>query len=222
MARTTGRSDTREKLLHAAEQLFATQGVDGAQTRDIVRLAGQANPSAVQYHFGSRAGLLDEIMKARQERTERVLAQRLPELAGLALPELLRALIDAEATELRTADGRHALRISAQLGHQGGPSGGSPGEPSGGSSAVLPASLGQQRFVDHITERLAVPPGVAGLPEPVRRQRLELALTLIRTALADRARQYTDGEQPLTDEAFFLADLASMATALLQAPLPAP
>ncbi|MDH6142909.1 AcrR family transcriptional regulator [Kitasatospora sp. GP30] len=226
MARTTGRSDTREKLLHAAEQLFATQGVDGAQTRDIVRLAGQANPSAVQYHFGSRAGLLDEIMKARQERTERVLAQRLPELAGLALPELLRALIDAEATELRTAHGRHALRISAQLGHQSGPSGGYSGgssdEPSGGSSAVLPASLGQQRFVDHLTERLAVPPGVPGLPEPVRRQRLDLALTLIRTALADRARQYTDGEQLLTDEAFFLADLASMAAALLQAPLPAP
>ncbi|MCC9309776.1 TetR family transcriptional regulator [Kitasatospora sp. RB6PN24] len=214
MARTTGRSDTREKLLHAAEQLFATQGVDGAQTRDIVRLAGQANPSAVQYHFGSRAGLLDEIMKARQDRTEGALAPRLPELPGLDLPELVRALIEAEATELRTAHGRHALRISAQLAHRGGASSEFPD----GSSA----RQGQQRFVDRLTERLAVPPGVAGLPEPVRRQRLDLALTLIRTALADRARQYTDGEQPLTDEAFFLADLASMAAALLQAPLPAP
>ncbi|MFC7467297.1 TetR family transcriptional regulator [Actinomadura keratinilytica] len=60
--------------MRAAEEVFAAQGVDGAQLRDITRLAGQANPSAVQYHFGSRAGLLDAVMAERQERTEAVLA----------------------------------------------------------------------------------------------------------------------------------------------------
>ncbi|WP_145902970.1 TetR/AcrR family transcriptional regulator [Kitasatospora viridis] len=212
MARSTGQSDTREKLILAAEQLFATQGVDGAQTRDIVRLAGQANPSAVQYHFGSRAGLLEEIMKGRQDRVEHALAPRLPELMAMGLPDLLRTLVGAEATELGTERGRCALRISAQVSHQSGIRTRTPHPTLAGG--------GYWRLFDHIGERLATQPGAPGLPEPVRLERLDLALTLIGAALADRARQYTDGEQPLTDEPFFLADLAGMATALLQAPAP--
>lgn len=73
MARTSGQ-ETRDKLIRAAEEIFAAQGPDGAQLRDIVRLAGQSNPSAVQYHFGSRAGLLDAVMAGRQARTEQVMA----------------------------------------------------------------------------------------------------------------------------------------------------
>src|SRR6478735_2102125 len=116
MARTSG-PETREKLIRAAEQVFAAQGVDGAQLRDIVALAGQGNPSAVQYHFGSRAGLLDSVMAGRQLRTEQVLA---PLLA--AAPdephELVAALVSAESSELRTDRGRRCLRISAQLSHE--------------------------------------------------------------------------------------------------------
>ncbi|MFE9424964.1 TetR/AcrR family transcriptional regulator [Kitasatospora sp. NPDC006697] len=213
MARSTGRSDTREKLLHAAEQLFATQGVDGAQTRDIVKLAGQANPSAVQYHFGSRAGLLEEIMRTRQDRVEQALAPRVPELIGMNLPELMTALIEAEATELRTEHGRAALRISAQVSHRSGIRTRTPHPTLAGG--------GYWNLFDRVSEWLAAPPGVPGLPEPARLERIDLVLTLIGAALADRARQYTDGEQPLTDEPFFLADLAGMAAALLQAPPPA-
>jgi 3alpha(or 20beta)-hydroxysteroid dehydrogenase len=74
-------SETREKLIRAAEELFAARGVDGARLREIVALAGQSNPSAVQYHFGSRAGLLDAVTAGRQARTERVPAPLL-EAAG--------------------------------------------------------------------------------------------------------------------------------------------
>ncbi|MBN9618825.1 MAG: TetR/AcrR family transcriptional regulator, partial [Actinobacteria bacterium] len=52
---------TRQKLLAAGERLFATRGIHGAQLRDIVRAAGQANDSAIHYHFGSRDGLLAAI-----------------------------------------------------------------------------------------------------------------------------------------------------------------
>ena len=52
---------TRAKLLRAGERLFAEHGIHGAQMRDIVRAAGQANDSAVHYHFGSRDGLLAAI-----------------------------------------------------------------------------------------------------------------------------------------------------------------
>lgn len=118
MARTSG-PETRDKLIRAAEELFAAQGVDGAQLRDVVALAGQANPSAVQYHFGSRTGLLDAVMSGRQTRTEQVLAP-LFDSAGDDLKQLIDALVTAEASELRTDRGRRCLRISAQLSHESG------------------------------------------------------------------------------------------------------
>src|SRR5690348_685256 len=49
---------TRDRLMQAGLRLFAEHGVHGAQMRDVVREAGQANDSAVHYHFGSRNGLL--------------------------------------------------------------------------------------------------------------------------------------------------------------------
>lgn len=61
---------------------------------------------------------------------------------------------------------------------------------------------------------------LTGLPEPLRLERLDLALTVVGAALADRARQYLDGTVPLTDEELFLADLVQTTTALLQAPPP--
>ncbi|MEV0113928.1 TetR family transcriptional regulator [Streptomyces sp. NPDC050844] len=208
MARTSG-SDTREKLIRAGEDVFAAQGVDGAQLRDIVRSAGQSNPSAVQYHFGSRAGLLDAVMAARQTRTEQVLEAELAQLgdASDSLPRLLTALVNAEATELRTERGRRCLRISAQLSHESGVRTRTPHPTIDGT--VYWELIG--RVEDCLTARL---------PEPVRLERLDLALTLIGAAMGDRARQYLAGTTPLTDEPLFLADLVETTTALLGAPTP--
>ncbi|MFH8345645.1 hypothetical protein [Streptomyces sp. NPDC018045] len=69
MARTSG-AGTRGKPLRVAEELFAAQGVDGARSRDIARLAGQRNPSAVRYRSGSWAGPLDAAPAGRLARTE--------------------------------------------------------------------------------------------------------------------------------------------------------
>lgn len=207
MARTpTNGPSTRERLILAAEQLFATRGVDGAQLRDIVALAGQANPSAVQYHFGSREHLLLALMAERQQRVEAVLAQQQPDPTGLPLVELLDALVTAEGTELHTERGRHCLRISAQISHR---SGIRTREPHPGL-----AGTGYWRLICELERPLGA------LPEPVRLERIDLALTLIGAALAERARQLADREPPLTDEPVFLADLVSMTAALLTAPHP--
>ncbi|MEU9997405.1 TetR family transcriptional regulator [Streptomyces sp. NPDC050848] len=204
MARTSG-PETREKLIRAAEEIFAAQGVDGAQLRDVVALAGQSNPSAVQYHFGSRAGLLDAVMAGRQRRTEQVLEPLLAE-AGDEPHELLRALVGAEASELRTERGRRCLRISAQLSHESGVRTRTP-------HPTLEGTV-YWRLIEQVEACLT------GLPEPLRLERLDLALTVVGAALADRARQYLDGTVPLTDEELFLADLVQTTTALLQAPPP--
>lgn len=204
MARTSG-PETRDKLIRAAEEIFAGQGVDGAQLRDIVALAGQSNPSAVQYHFGSRGGLLDAVMAGRQRRTEKVLD---PLLAAAADEPraLLRALVTAEASELRTDSGLRCLRISAQLSHESGVRTRTP-------HPTLDGTV-YWRLIERVEACLAA------LPEPLRLERIDLALTVVGAAMADRARQYLDGIRPLTSEALFLADLVETTTALLRAPLP--
>ncbi|MFF0475744.1 TetR/AcrR family transcriptional regulator [Streptomyces sp. NPDC004284] len=206
MARTSG-PETREKLIRAAEELFAAKGVDGAQLRDVVALAGQANPSAVQYHFGSRAGLLDAVMAGRQARTEQVLAPLL-DGAGDDLRQLVAALVTAEAGELRTDRGRRCLRISAQLSHESGVRTRTPHPTLAGTA--------YWRLIERVADRLAA----GGLPEPLLLERLDLALTVVGAAMADRARQYLDGVEPLTEEPLFLADLVETTTALLRAAQP--
>ncbi|CAM5345454.1 hypothetical protein SXANM310S_05105 [Streptomyces xanthochromogenes] len=234
MARTSG-PETREKLIRAAEEVFAAQGVDGAQLRDIVRLAGQSNPSAVQYHFGSRAGLLDAVMTGRQRRTEGVLEALLAERVRAQgphdphgpedphgphgplyragppgprdLPPLLAALVDAEASELRTGRGRRCLRISAQLSHESGVRTRTPHPTLAGTA--------YWHLIGRIEDCLA-----ESLPEPVRLERIDLALTLVGAAMADRARQYLAGTEPLTGEELFRADLVATTNALLTAAPP--
>ncbi|MGW9119532.1 TetR/AcrR family transcriptional regulator [Streptomyces sp. NPDC055663] len=206
MARTSGQ-ETREKLIRAAEEVFAAQGTDGAQLRDIVRLAGQNNPSAVQYHFGSRTGLLDAVMAGRQARTEQVLAPLLDELdEDCGVRELLAVLIAAEASLLADDRGRRCLRISAQLTHQTGLR----------TGRLHPALDGTAygRLIGRMADRLGE------LPGPVRLERLDLALTLIGAALADRAHQRLDGIETLTGDELFLADLVETTTAFLCAPAP--
>ena len=58
---------TRERLLRAAEIVFARDGIHAARVRDIHKLARQRNPSALHYHFGSRLGLVEAIMLRHQD-----------------------------------------------------------------------------------------------------------------------------------------------------------
>ncbi len=55
------RGDTRTCLLDAAELLFAEHGIPGASLRAITRQAG-ANLAAAHYHFGSKEGLVREVL----------------------------------------------------------------------------------------------------------------------------------------------------------------
>jgi AcrR family transcriptional regulator len=54
--------ETRAKLIRAAEELFAEQGIYGVPLREISRAAGQANRSVVHYYFGDRLGLVHAIL----------------------------------------------------------------------------------------------------------------------------------------------------------------
>lgn len=58
--------DTRERILDAAEQLFMAHGYDGTSMRQITGVA-EVNLAAVNYHFGSKELLIQEVFKRRLE-----------------------------------------------------------------------------------------------------------------------------------------------------------
>ena len=56
---------TRTRLLDAAREVFSEHGFQGATVREICRRA-DANVAAVNYHFGSKEGLLTEALNFSQ------------------------------------------------------------------------------------------------------------------------------------------------------------
>ena len=60
------------RLMEVAEQLFGEKGIAGTSLREITRGAGTANNYAVQYHFGSLAGLLRAILVVRLPEVENI------------------------------------------------------------------------------------------------------------------------------------------------------
>jgi AcrR family transcriptional regulator len=58
--------ETKERLLAAAEKLFAEHGIERASLRAITEEA-QANLAAVHYHFGSKEGLVRAVFSRRLE-----------------------------------------------------------------------------------------------------------------------------------------------------------
>ncbi len=57
-------TDTQQRLLEAAERLFASRGYAGLTVREVVREA-EANVAAVNYHFDSKEGLVMEMLRRR-------------------------------------------------------------------------------------------------------------------------------------------------------------
>ncbi|MEX0781048.1 MAG: TetR family transcriptional regulator [Dehalococcoidia bacterium] len=102
--------DTRERILDAAEHLFAERGFDGTSIRDVTAEAG-VNLAAVHYHFGSKEDLLRSVLErvvlpANALRLEMMRAANATP-GGAAVADLLRAFILPE------------LRLARDLGPRG-------------------------------------------------------------------------------------------------------
>jgi AcrR family transcriptional regulator len=78
-------TDTKQKILDAAERLIAEQGYAATSLRQIIAEAG-VNLASVHYHFGSKEELLDELVarkvkpvnEKRLEMLEHVTAEATP------------------------------------------------------------------------------------------------------------------------------------------------
>lgn len=85
--------ETRERILDAAEQVFAKRGFDGASIRDIASQAG-VQGALVHHHSGSKENLFFKVVSRRAEELARLRLEALEEQR--AMGELdLRGIISA-------------------------------------------------------------------------------------------------------------------------------
>jgi AcrR family transcriptional regulator len=70
---------TYYRILDVAEALFAQNGIHGTSIRTITDLAG-VNVAAVNYHFGSKEQLVNEIIRRRAQKLEQERSDMLDEI----------------------------------------------------------------------------------------------------------------------------------------------
>ncbi|WP_440220079.1 TetR/AcrR family transcriptional regulator [Dietzia sp. MNB45] len=97
--------DAKTAMLEIAEQLISERGLDRVSMRDVATAAGQRNNSAVQYHFGSRDGLILQVLRRRLTALDVDRRQRLAEIdeqgLGTDLAALVRVLFEPIVDLLR-------------------------------------------------------------------------------------------------------------------------
>lgn len=99
-------NDTRERILDAAERLFMAHGFEGTSMRQITGEAG-VNLAAVNYHFGSKEVLMQEVFRRRLDDLNDERLRVLDELEAAAGGQPLKArqIVDAFfGTLLRMAE----------------------------------------------------------------------------------------------------------------------
>jgi len=196
---------TKERLLREAEQLFARRGLYQVTVREITEAAEQRNVSALNYHFGSREGLLDAILTRHGDPTDMARGEILSSL-GRDAPtrDLVAALVVPYASNLARSEDRDYLRIVAQLSARFS----TWREPAPGTGPYLREILGV------LEER---PPG---LPEPVRRERVVEMIMLMTVAMAERARVIESHRRsPELAEPTFVENLTDVLVGVLEAPV---
>ncbi|MGH0037153.1 MAG: TetR/AcrR family transcriptional regulator [Myxococcota bacterium] len=116
-------SDTRERLLDVAEQLFAERGISGTSLRELTG-AADVNLAAVHYHFGSKEGLLDAVVERRASPINRERVAALDAFEARDTPpsveELLWAMCAPGVRELREGpeSGQLLQRLIARIDAQ--------------------------------------------------------------------------------------------------------
>ena len=201
---------TKDRLLDAAERLFARDGVQGARIRDINELAGARNPSALHYHFGSRGAVVEAILLRYQMPIDEHAAAALDALEATGRQpterEVVEAVVRPEVAALDTQSGRDCVRIIPQL------------LPALSrnlrAGVVYPATLQSRRILDLLDDRMAA----RSIPERVRRERLVTYSLVFTTMLGERAHAIEEGLDLLLSREEFTIHMVDLLEALLTAP----
>ncbi|MEO7199698.1 MAG: TetR/AcrR family transcriptional regulator, partial [Dokdonella sp.] len=108
---------TKERILGAAEELFARHGFAGASLRELTT-AAKVNLAAVNYHFGSKDNLVNEVLRRRLDELSEQRMRALHEVLTHkepSLEDLLAAFIHpALALSLDETGGATFMRVLAR------------------------------------------------------------------------------------------------------------
>lgn len=116
----TGTGETKERILDVAERLFAEDGFDATSLRNVTAAAG-VNLAAVNYHFGSKAALLEAVVRRVFGPVNARQLERLEELdageKGSSVEELLDAFVAPlfDLLDRRGERGRTIARLFARV-----------------------------------------------------------------------------------------------------------
>ncbi|MDR1075672.1 MAG: TetR family transcriptional regulator [Xanthomonadaceae bacterium] len=109
---------TRDRILGAAEELFAAHGFAGTSLRQVTRRAN-VNIAAVNYYFGSKENLINEVFRRRMDELS---SQRMTLLEAArrerpgALEPILAAFIEPALALAQNDDGDDAfIRVVARV-----------------------------------------------------------------------------------------------------------
>ena len=122
-AARAAQSETRERLLAAAERLFAERGFAGVSVRMIAAEAG-VNWSLVGYYFRGKDGLLAEVYRRHctSLNAERLRLLAEARRAGLRLEAVIEAFVRPALAEIQGGGGRDQFsRLRAMLAAEDAP-----------------------------------------------------------------------------------------------------
>lgn len=204
------RSDGRERLLDTAERLFAARGITGVSLREITEAAGQRNASVVQYHFGSRDGLVSAIVQRHMATVDADRASRLDDAVVAGEPidvhTAMRILVEPLAACLTSTSGRCYLRIVQHLVDM-------PVEVGAEASPLTTTNASLRRVGRLLAD------ATRDLPRTVRVEREAQTTSFLLRALADRAALVEGGGRARrTTDALFIANLVDVLVAVLTSP----
>jgi len=194
-------ADTRARLIAAAQELFAANGIEAVSLREIVRASGARNTAALQYHFGDRAGLVRAVLEKHHLDVDTRRHAMLDAYEADGLEDawsLSRALVGPLAAQLANPDGGCAyLQILAELMNRPRP-------------VLDPAALEDPADSMFRWRELARPL----MSEDALR--LHRRFVVLRFAVVELARR-ADGA-PHADDRLFTSHLIDLVAALLGAP----
>lgn len=196
---------SRERLLRAAEVLFARDGVQGTRLADIARDAGERDEAVIGRHFGSRDGMLNAIIEQHMDIMEAARARQANELASADVRRLVSLIVEPTASLLHTARGRDFLRVVEQIASF-------TGAPTGRSRLAVKGSL-LAAELSRLEDRLATDLGA-----DLARERVGALVMFMAASLADRARAAEGLRRQRISHGRYVRDLCAMLSGAMQAP----
>lgn len=203
--------EKRERLLDAAERLFAQRGLDAVSVRDITD-AADANTASIHYHFGSKLDLISAILERRGGALGDRRDQLLDELEGrseIGLRDVVEVLVRPTAELAAESEGgRNYVAFLSVLGNH---------------PELMPVLM---NLLDPYTDRFLAVLAAAtpALSEEVRVLRFAVGKDLINRLLGQpdgQIRLWVERRVPGANE-FIIDGVVDMLVGIFQAPVSEP